>query len=563
MQIHSLNLKNFNKYTALDWAPPVSGLTLITGDNGSGKSTVIEGVCWALYGETVRGKSPQPPGPGKTTARLEFEARGHRWVVERERQATVTKVTWTCNGRDMSGQTATDTQGKIDALLGGWERFTATAIFAKEFLAKFGASTDKERKELLEGMLGLERFGQGLDVARAKLNVFKDLVARTAGQLQALDQRLQSHEALTDLPTTRALGQVAADITAAREEVNLVQTAHARLKQAINGIDLDRRAQQTRRANASAAANHAAQNQEKASRKAVALHAKAECPTCYQGIGPEGKARIAEVLGAEAEKHRVEHDKLKVEADAAAAEEQELDDERNGLTKQWEVESSRAVKAREAISLLTTEQREIELVTQMRQAREAQANELQQERAATAALQAKQHAQADILSAVAAVYGTRGARHMLLGRALRQLEHASNQVLRQIGLDIQVQITPTTTLKNGKASDTISVTLSGDLSGEYGGASSGERSRVDVALLLGLATMQGDSNALGWIAFDEVFDALDSGGISQVAAYLGTLAQDRQVLVISHNEEAQALFPRATVLKAVKDPALGSSLEAP
>jgi len=367
---------------------------------------------------------------------------------------------------------------------------------------------------------------------------------------------------LVALPTTRDLGQVAADLTAAREDVNLVQTAHARLRQAITGIDSDRRAQQTRRANAAAAANQAAQNEERAARKATALITQAACPTCYQGIGTEGRAHIAEVLRADVAKYRAEHAKLQADVEAALAEDRELDEERNGLAKQWEVESMRAVRAREAISQLTTEQREIELVAQMRQAREAQANELQQERNATAALQAQQSAQADTMAAVATVYGIRGARHMLLGRALKQLEHASNRVLGQIGLGIQVQITPTTTLKNGRASDTISVVLSGDLSGEYGGASSGERSRVDVALLLGLATMQGDGNALGWIAFDEIFDSLDQTGISHVAAYLGTLAQDRQVLVISHHDEAQALFPRAMALRASKDPALGSSLGA-
>ena len=49
MKIHSIRLLNFRQHadTSIEFD---SGLTGIVGANGTGKSTILEAIAWALYG---------------------------------------------------------------------------------------------------------------------------------------------------------------------------------------------------------------------------------------------------------------------------------------------------------------------------------------------------------------------------------------------------------------------------------------------------------------------------------------------------------------------------------
>jgi DNA repair protein SbcC/Rad50 len=56
MRLNSLRLTNFRQHNDT-YITFESGLTGIIGANGSGKSTILEAIAWALYGqEAARGK---------------------------------------------------------------------------------------------------------------------------------------------------------------------------------------------------------------------------------------------------------------------------------------------------------------------------------------------------------------------------------------------------------------------------------------------------------------------------------------------------------------------------
>jgi exonuclease SbcC len=50
MRLNSLSMKNFKKYRGAVKVEFQDGLTGILGGNGSGKSTIVEAIAWALYG---------------------------------------------------------------------------------------------------------------------------------------------------------------------------------------------------------------------------------------------------------------------------------------------------------------------------------------------------------------------------------------------------------------------------------------------------------------------------------------------------------------------------------
>src|SRR3954463_13104423 len=88
MRLNNLRLTNFRQHcdTVVTFD---TGLTGIIGANGSGKSTILEGIAWALYGqdaargkkETIRTLRAAPTA--RVRVELDFELGGHRYRVVR------------------------------------------------------------------------------------------------------------------------------------------------------------------------------------------------------------------------------------------------------------------------------------------------------------------------------------------------------------------------------------------------------------------------------------------------------------------------------------------------
>jgi len=153
-------------------------------------------------------------------------------------------------------------------------------------------------------------------------------------------------------------------------------------------------------------------------------------------------------------------------------------------------------------------------------------------------------ARAAVLEACERVLGLRGVRATVLGKALVGINAASNAWLSRIpfgdGRRLRIILSATTERKDGGESDAISLLIQKDAdeAREYLSCSGGERRRVDIALLLGLADVAAAASGStpGTLFCDELYDALDQTGIDAVCSLLDTLAKDRAVVVITHDQ---------------------------
>ncbi|HEX7939413.1 MAG TPA: SMC family ATPase, partial [Gemmatimonadaceae bacterium] len=88
MRLNQLRLRNFRQHadTTVEFD---AGLTGIIGPNGSGKTTILEGIAWALYGmPAARGtregiRSLRAPARAGVKVELDFDLAGHRYRVVR------------------------------------------------------------------------------------------------------------------------------------------------------------------------------------------------------------------------------------------------------------------------------------------------------------------------------------------------------------------------------------------------------------------------------------------------------------------------------------------------
>lgn len=528
-----LALDRFMSYEKLDLTLPKRGLVLVTGPNGAGKSSLVEAVSYACFGKTLRGTDPLATDEG--IARLErgdfhaIRARGY--------------LDWG-EGQDgyRMGDTVTKAQEALERVVGTWDSWRRTRVFSSADASLFSQSTDGERKRLLESVLGLERFDDALSACRSSLKSAEARLTQVTTEQDILIRRTESasrrledaERQLRSLPAEVDEGEILKQVAilesavrSARKDVASFREARDSRGREVGRLDALRSAAQAR----------------------LERLQRGECPECGQTIKPEALRLASEVLaGAEAvaAAAREEADRL-AGLDAEVAE--ELEALRRKLSSyEGKLREARAVRpAREAAQRVKAENEE-DLRLGEKEAKRLDADLLDARRAV------------DTRVAVEEVLGLRGVRAHVLGKALSGVEAVANRWLSRLGVPMRVSLKSHTEKKSGGVTDAISLEVGvdpsvadaharlGGVTAKHGyrAASSGQRRRVDIALLLALAEVSSAARGGGplddILFLDEVFDAVDAEGQPAVARCLGELAAEKLVVVITHSEALRAVL---------------------
>ena len=91
VKISSLELENVKRIKAVRLVPTDKGLTVIGGDNGQGKTSVLDAIAWALGGDRFRPSTPNRDG-SMVPPRIRIEM-SNGLIVERSGKNSALKVT--------------------------------------------------------------------------------------------------------------------------------------------------------------------------------------------------------------------------------------------------------------------------------------------------------------------------------------------------------------------------------------------------------------------------------------------------------------------------------------
>ncbi len=260
-----LKLAAFGPYAGVTEIPMErlgeAGLYLITGDTGSGKTTIFDGITYALYGAAsgeqrqpgmMRSKYADPATP--TEAELTFVYDGETYTVRRrpEYERPAKKGTGFVKQRAEAelicgdGRVLTKTKEideKIREILGvDREQFTRVAMIAQgDFLKLLFASTD-ERKKIFRRLFGTDFYA-----------VFQERLHREAAKKQRehddleedihhwYETVLREHEGKaeeeTELSAEKRLAVIEELLRADKERLEAAETAKNREEQRIADID--------------------------------------------------------------------------------------------------------------------------------------------------------------------------------------------------------------------------------------------------------------------------------------------------------------------------------------
>ncbi len=222
-----LQLENFMSYRK--GVPPLQftgiHLACLSGDNGNGKSALLDAITWALFGKTRAAREDDLIHLGAEGCQVifDFDVGAGRYRAYRRRDRRGGSV-WTLQAFQDDGTMrplaeGRETRERIGQLLRlDFDTFLATAYLAQGRADVFARATPGDRKEVLARILDLSRYDRLEEKARERLRLARADKDDAERALAEIDRELVERDALQ-----ARLGEAQADILLARERQEKLQ----------------------------------------------------------------------------------------------------------------------------------------------------------------------------------------------------------------------------------------------------------------------------------------------------------------------------------------------------
>lgn len=201
---YKLRLQNFLSYR--DGLEPLDfrgmHLVCLVGDNGHGKSALLDAITWALWGK-ARAKSDDQlihTGANEMQVEFEFALAGRRYNVIRKRligsrgRSELELAVWdetAAAWQALTEPSIHQTQKRIEAILRmDYETFRHSAFLKQGEADAFTRKRPEERKDILARILNLSRYDAYADRAKELAKAVAQNVARLEGEIRAIEAEL-------------------------------------------------------------------------------------------------------------------------------------------------------------------------------------------------------------------------------------------------------------------------------------------------------------------------------------------------------------------------------------
>jgi exonuclease SbcC len=225
-----LEMKGFGPFrttTTIDFTD--LDLVALVGPTGSGKSTIIDAVTFALYGSVARYHDNRMVAPvissleREARVQLDFQLGDEEYrvarVVRRTANGATTKEARLEHGDEVLSGSAKDLTDKVRTLIGlDVDQFNKTVVLPQGDFANFLRQTAGERQELLRRLFDLEIYSRMGHRARARAKEARN-------RAMVIEERLAdgpevSPERIKELKRrVKALAKVRADVAAAVDDL--------------------------------------------------------------------------------------------------------------------------------------------------------------------------------------------------------------------------------------------------------------------------------------------------------------------------------------------------------
>ena len=516
--------------------------TLIVGENGGGKSTFLDALCFGLFGKPFRNiNKPQllnSINKKNLVVEIEFSVGGKDYKIVRGIKPNVFEIQ---SGGEVINQDAAarDYQKYLEEsiLKFNYKSFTQIVILGSASFTPFMQLPPFTRREIIEDILDIQIFTTMNTVLKDKMTALKDQVSEAENKLEVLKQKATIQKEYVD--TLEANKEKRVDEIIFRIEEG--ELSIASFQSLVTTLEDKKITQEDARA----VLGDLASKQKKLEQfktkfstqlrdlqKEVAFYNETdECPTCQQGIAHDHKETIVssrqekiEELSSGMEKLQEEFTKL----EELIAQDNALVEKIQELNKEILSNNNEIIIVQRLVQALNLELNDIQTKTADIDVEKDKLKQLAKEVVSQNTEKAKLNEEKHYMEVVSTLLKDTGIKTKIIRQYLPVINKLVNKYLQAMDFFVQFNL-------DEKFDETIKSRHRDDFS--YASFSEGEKQRIDLALLFTWRTIAKMKNsvATNLLILDEVFDSsLDNNGTDYVMSLLDTVGEDTNVFVISH-----------------------------
>ena len=513
---------------------------LIVGDNGAGKSTMLDALTFALYGKPFRKINKYQLLNSVNNKELLVEAyfsiSGNNYIIKRGIKPGIFEV-WK-NGELLNQDAAArDYQTYLEEtiLKLNYKSFGQVVVLGSSTFVPFMQLKTGERRDIIEDLLDIQIFTTMNTLLKERLADNKSEITDIKYQIDLLDNKIDSakshNESIRKIKETE-VGKLKDKL---KEQVAFVENEQEQMDVLLDLIEtlnnsISDKAEQKKKLAEFQELNHDLTTRLNKLRKDVEFYQKHDnCPTCKQGIEHEFKEETIESSTSAAKeietaKEEIRHKSLVVDERLCAID----------LVEDVISEKNIAVSEHRAnykIGMNTCKSIKKELDGAQQEVAEidtSDINKLESELVNHHASQTELFDHKEILSVVASMLKDGGIKTRIIKQYVPVMNKLINKYLSAMDFFVQFEL-------DENFNETIKSRFRDEFS--YSSFSEGEKLRIDLALLFTWRAVSKLRNSVSTnlLIMDEIMDSsLDSAGTEEFLKIIEELTADSNIFIISH-----------------------------
>lgn len=529
----------------LDRAPT----TLIVGENGAGKSTILDALCYALFNKPFRTiNKPQlvnSINQKKCLVEVEFSIGNKTYRIVRGMKPTVFEIY--LNDELLNQDAAArDYQKYLEehVLKLNFKSFTQIVILGSASFTPFMQLSSINRREIIEDLLDIKVFSVMNEVLKLKLSDLKTKISNIDNELDLLKSRIKiQQEYINNLETDRSKRRVDNELlieeagNRIKELTKDLQTK-ADEKEEIEETIKDEKAVLQKDKQLKQLADKLKDKRKKIEEEILFYETNDTCPTCSQNLPEDFKTKT---VGT----HALKLQEVDSALEDIASQQQEIETRIDEINAAKEAISQIKDDMLDLNSKIIAEQNYVKKLIKEIEDDSGNTANLDEEKAKLKQMAkdvlGKTNERSELVEErgfhdlAALLLKDTGIKTKIIKQYLPVMNKIINKYLQAMDFFVHFEL-------DESFNETIKSRHRDEFS--YASFSEGEKAKIDLALLFAwrsIARMKNSANT-NLLMLDEVFDgSLDVNGTDYVMTILNTIGEDNNIFIISHKD---ALFDK-------------------